>query len=185
MLRGERVADYKALIDALTREIKPSGVIEQLYVTDIACLVWEMIRLRRCKSAIINASYRSALEKVLARLSPEAGESIYFAQERAEELTLDWFSNNRGKKAVAKILAQFGLDESVIEAEAIRHCFRDLEIIEKLLTGLEARRDKALACIANYRVSFAQQLRESSVRLIEGDDVPRLQDASVVDVTGE
>jgi hypothetical protein len=61
----------------------------------------------------------------------------------------------------------------------------NLEIIEKLLTGLEARRDKALACIANYRVSFAQQLRESSVRLIEGDDVPRLQDASVVDVTGE
>jgi hypothetical protein len=157
VLRGERVADYKALLDALTREIKPSGVIEQLYVTHIACLVWEMIRLRRCKSAIINASYRPALENVLARVIKKPSELDCLARERAEQLTLDWFKDNDGKERVAKIRAQFGLDESVIEAEAIRHCFRDLEIIEKLLMGLEARRDKALACIADYRLASAQE----------------------------
>ena len=113
--------------------------------------------------------------------------SFISARDRAKRLALEWFTGPGGKEKVTEILAQVGLDESVIEAEAIRHCFRDLEIIEKLLMGLEARRDKALACIAHYRASFARQVRESSVRLIEceADDAPRLQDASVVDMPAE
>jgi hypothetical protein len=183
VLRGERLADYKALLDALTREIKPSGVIEQLYVTDISCFVWEIVRLRRCKTAIINASYRSALEDLLPKLTDG---SFISARDRAKRLALEWFTGPGGKEKITEILAQFGLDESVIEAEAIRQCFRDVEVIEKLLTGLEARRDKALACIAHYRASFAEQVRDSSLRLIEQetDKVPRVQEASVIDITG-
>jgi len=44
-----------------------------------------------------------------------------------------------------------------------------------MLTSLESRRDKALGCVAEYRASLAQQLWESTDRIIDGKDVLRLE----------
>ena len=38
----------------------------------------------------------------------------------------------------------FHLDESAIEAEAIRRSAADIELLDRLLASIEARRDKAL-----------------------------------------
>jgi hypothetical protein len=35
--------------DAFEQEINPRGIIEQMYVHDICAIVWEILRLRRCK----------------------------------------------------------------------------------------------------------------------------------------
>jgi hypothetical protein len=47
-----------------------------------------------------------------------------------------------------------------------------------MLTSLESRRNKALGCVAEYRVSLGQQLRESADRVIDGKGVLRLEDAA-------
>jgi hypothetical protein len=47
-----------------------------------------------------------------------------------------------------------------------------------MLTSLESRRDKALGCVAEYRASLAQQLWESTDRIIDGKDVLRLEHPS-------
>jgi hypothetical protein len=47
-----------------------------------------------------------------------------------------------------------------------------------MLTSLESRRNKALGCVAEYRASLAHQLRESADRIIDGNGVPRLEDAA-------
>jgi hypothetical protein len=44
------------LRDAFEREIKPRGIIEHMYVRDICSIVWEILRLWRCKTVIINAA---------------------------------------------------------------------------------------------------------------------------------
>src|SRR5262249_55774752 len=46
------------------------------------------------------------------------------------------------------------IDESAIEAEAVRRSSSDLELLDRMLTSLESRRDKALGCVAEYRVSL-------------------------------
>jgi len=74
--------------------------------------------------------------------------------------------------------SQFKLDESAIEAEAIRRSSSDLELLDRMLTSLESRRDKALGCVAEYRASLAQQLWESTDRIIDGKDVLRLEHPS-------
>lgn len=56
------------LRDGVERAIKPVGAIEENYVFDIACITWEMLRLRRCKKAIINAKCKSAVARVLIPL---------------------------------------------------------------------------------------------------------------------
>jgi len=47
-----------------------------------------------------------------------------------------------------------------------------------MLTSLESRRNKALACVAEYRASLAHQLRESADRILDGKDVLRLEHPS-------
>ena len=81
----------------------------------------------------------------------------------------------RGQEEVLELLAEFHLDEFAIEAEAIRSVFSQLEVLDKMLTLLESRRNKALRSIADYRNDFAKQVREVSNRVIEADPVIQLE----------
>ena len=53
LLITEAADEFDALRDAFEQEIKPRGIIEQMYVHDISAIVWEILRLRRCKVVII------------------------------------------------------------------------------------------------------------------------------------
>jgi hypothetical protein len=179
LLITESADEFDALRDAFEREIKPRGIIEQMYVYDTSAIVWEILRLRRCKVIIINSAFRSALEYLLVQLlKATPGKYGYEVEDKAKALAHAWFTDQEAKKQVSEMLARFDLDESAIEAEAIRRSSSDLELLDRMLTSLESRRNKALGCVAEYRVSLAQQLRESTDRVIDGKGVLRLEDAA-------
>src|SRR4029077_21021271 len=97
---------------------------------------------------------------------------------KAHALAHAWFTDQEAKKQVSETLSRFDLDESAIEAEAIRKSSSDLELLDRMLTSLETRRNKALCCVAEYRASLAHQLRENADRIIDGKGVLRLEDAA-------
>jgi hypothetical protein len=177
LLITESADEFDALRDAFEREIKPRGIIEQMYVHDISAIVWEILRLRRCKVIIINSAFRSALENLLVQLR-QPGQQDFQARDPARELAHAWFTDKEAKNQVSELLSRFDLDESAIEAEAIRKSSSDLELLDRMLASLETRRNKALGCVAEYRASLAHQLRESADRIIDGKDVLRLEDAA-------
>jgi len=180
LLITESADEFDALRNAFEQEIKPRGIIEQMYVHDICSIVWEILRLRRCKVVIINSAFRSALEGLLVNALRQPGQNDYDRQLRiqAEALTHAWFTDKEAKKEVSEILSKFELDESAIEAQAFRKLSSELELLDRMLTSLESRRDKALCCVAEYRVSLAHQLRESADRVIDGKGVLRLEGAA-------
>jgi hypothetical protein len=178
LLITESPDEFDALRDAFEREIKPRGIIEQMYVHDICSIVWEILRLRRCKVVIINSALRSALQSLLKQLLRQPGQYEYEVEDEAQTLAQSWFTDQESKKEVSELLSRFELDESAIEAEAIRKSSSELELLERMLTSLESRRDKALGCVAEYRASLAHQLRESADRIIDGKDVLRLEHPS-------
>jgi hypothetical protein len=177
LLITESADEFDALRDAFEREIKPRGIIEQMYVHDISAIVWEILRLRRCKVIIINSAFRSALENLLVQLR-QPGQQDFQARDPARELAHAWFTDKEAKNQVSELLSRFDLDESAIEAEAIRKSSSDLELLDGMLASLETRRNKALGCVAEYRASLAHQLRESADRIIDGKDVLRHEDAA-------
>jgi hypothetical protein len=178
LLITESADEFDALRDAFEREIKPRGIIEQMYVHDISAIVWEILRLRRCKVIIINSAFRSALQNLLRQVLRQPGQFEYEAEDEVQTLAQSWFSDQEAKKQVSEILSQFDLDESAIEAEAIRRSSADLELLDRMLTSLESRRNKALGCVAEYRASLAQQLRDSADRIIDAKGILRLEDAA-------
>jgi hypothetical protein len=178
LLITESADEFDALRDAFEQEIKPRGVIEQMYVHDICAIVWEILRLRRCKVVIINSAFRSALQDLLTQLLKQPGQHSWDVEDEAEALAQTWFTDQEAKKQVSEILSRFNLDESAIEAEAIRKSSADLELLDRMLTSLESRRNKALGCIAEYRASLAHQLLERADRIIDGKDVLQLEHPS-------
>ena len=178
LLITESADEFDALRDAFEREIKPRGIIEQMYVVDICAIVWEILRLRRCKVIIINSAFRRALENLLEQLLRQANEDPFEVEDEAQALARSWFTDQEAKKQVSDLLSRFDLDESAIEAEAIRRSFSDLELLDRMLTSLESRRNKALGTVAEYRASLGQQLRESADRIVNAKGVLRLEDAA-------
>jgi hypothetical protein len=122
------MADFEALHQALSREIEPRGIVEEMYVHEIACVTWEIVRLRRCKTNLLDCY----------------------------------------------------LGEPPSEAGLFLGGFARVDLLDKMLLALEARRDKSLVFIGQYRASLAQQLRESASRIIEMQttNVPLVEDAS-------
>ena len=112
------------------------------------------------------------------QLLKQPGQYEYEVEDEAQALAQSWFTDQEAKKQVSETLSRFDLDESAIEAEAIRRSSSDLELLDRMLTSLESRRNKALGCVAEYRASLAHQLRESADRIIDGKGVLRLEDAS-------
>ena len=178
LLITESADEFDALRDAFEREIKPRGIIEQMYVHDVSAIVWEILRLRRCKVVIINSAFRSALEDLLVQLLKGPGQYDNEVEDEAEALAHAWFTDQEAKKQVSETLSRFDLDESAIEAEAIRRSSSDLELLDRMLTSLETRRNKAFGCVAEYRASLAHQLRESADRIIDGKGTLRLEHPS-------
>jgi hypothetical protein len=168
LLITESKDEFDLLHDSLNAEVKPRGIIEQIYVEDIAHHVWEILRLRRSKAAIVNLAFRAALKEVIKQLLIKPGNLIFHVEEESKKLAYEWFSDPDVKQQIAGMLRDFNLDETAIEAEAFRKSTGDLEQIDRLMASAEARRDKALMCIAQFRGDFGVLLRESSNRLVDG-----------------
>jgi hypothetical protein len=176
LLITESADEFASLRAELEQEIKPKGTIERIYLDDLAAIIWEMQRLRRCKTNIINSAFREALRKLLRHLLTEGNyQDQIVSNRRADDLAQDWFNSKGVKKEVLDILRQFHLDEAAIEAEAINQSLSDLELLDNMLASLRSRLDRTLRCVAEYRHSFAKQLQQSSDRLIGRKDVMRLE----------
>jgi hypothetical protein len=167
LLLTESKEDYQALQKNLEHEILPRNFVEGMYVADIVALTWEILRLRRCKAGIINAAFGRALQILL---EPYFG---IFDTDGAKNLAQRWFTDPRARKEVAEILRKVRLDEFAVEAEGVRLSLSDLELVDRMMSAFESRRNKALRNIEDYRVGFAKQVRDGSDRVLKGK-VPAL-----------
>jgi hypothetical protein len=190
LLITESADEFAALRAELEAEIKPSGIVERLYVDDFAVIIWETQRLRRCKTAIINRAFRPALHSLILKVITPRPEPVSLTlmrvdisvppeevarQRKADDLTDAWFTDDKAKQQVAALLQKFNFDLIDVEASAIKDVSAELEVLDRMLTSLESRRNRTLACIAAYRQSLAQQLRQSSDQMLERNGVRRLE----------
>jgi hypothetical protein len=170
VLITEREEEFDELYAALTQELAPRGIVEKLYVADIANLVWEKRRLRRSKTAILDMASQRAVQEILCR--PELAS---VDRHWAEKASAVWLSHAGVREDIIEYLEASGLDESAIEAETMRRVASDLEMLDRMMALLETRFEKMLRAIADYRESFANQVRMASNRLIEATPVIELE----------
>jgi hypothetical protein len=175
VLINESADEFASMCEQVNQEIKPAGFIERIYADDVIALTWDILRLRRCKTGIINGAFLAALRGILEQLLWRRDFDGYDDHEKtADILARGWFGNKKAKAQVATLLRKFGLDEGAIEAEAIRSRAEDLERIDRMLALAEVRRGKALHCLADHRQSRAKQVKQSTDQILDNDEVPQL-----------
>src|SRR5882724_10029447 len=68
LIAGEDTAAYDDLMARLSGTLKPSDVLEEIWVRDVVDLVWEVFRLRRLKAHLMRAGAYEGMAQVLKPL---------------------------------------------------------------------------------------------------------------------
>jgi hypothetical protein len=175
LLITESSADFEKMRNEFYEEIQPQGEMERRYVDDVCHLTWKTLRLRRWEAGIINGALREALSGILRQLlSRDAFPEVPMRLLMAERLARGWLDDEDAKAEVIKLLQQFGLDESAIEAEAFRLRAEDLEGCNRMQADAESRLQKTLRMIGKLRKTFGTRLRQSSERILDNGQAPTL-----------
>jgi hypothetical protein len=155
LLEGEDANVYDALRSQINAAVQPNDAIEELWVRDIVDLLWESIRLRRLKAALMRANTHEGLAKLLAPLAPNLFER--------NELVRAWFRRDReARQEVARLLEAADLGEATIAAQTLAAKLDTFERIDRLIAQTEARRNATLREVERRRESLARRLRDAS-----------------------
>ena len=68
LLPGEDTDHYQLIRDAVIREIDPQTAIEWLFVGDLVELSWDILRYRRLRQKVLEASRELSIQAMLERI---------------------------------------------------------------------------------------------------------------------
>ncbi|MBL0405040.1 hypothetical protein JKG68_13770 [Microvirga aerilata] len=143
---GESAQDYDTLLIKVTAAIKPTDVIEAMWVRDITDLMWEGERLRRLKNGLLRRRAQEELEDVL--------EGIEGANVIDGIPSIAACYSKGHKPAVTHIkgiFAEHDLDDNEMTARAFAFHFASVERIERMIAGVNTRRDRVIGELDRYR----------------------------------
>jgi hypothetical protein len=171
LLSTESAKDFEARRSDFRGVLNPQNVIEDMYVDNIASQQWEMERLNRIKTAILNLNLRNGLYDVFVEKLGEWDEG----QETVEYLD-NWFTDDEIKKQLLNILAEYGLEVSAIEAAAFLRSAPEWVTIDQLLAAAESARDRALRQFILCREILCQKGQN---KVIDATLAPRIASSKV------
>ena len=129
---------------------------------DIVDLVWEILRLRRLKVALLSSSVGRGLEK------------LYYDRDEIlgiRSLIARWLAREPAAvKEVEQFLKDHGLTMDAVIAHSLVACLDEIERIDIAISRAEARRNAAQREIERRRSVFGQTLQRT-VQQIEHDAV--------------
>ena len=173
ILKGEDAELYDLLLAQVSSGVKPSDIIEEMWVRDIVFLSWEISRWRRVKASLLEEAATYGLRVTLA---PIVG--LDKNSEWMDWLIETWVKQKPSAiKRVNKLLKSAGLTFDSVIARALTHKFDGIERIDHWITIAEGRRNAILREIDRRRSVFAQRLRD---RMQEVEDA----EFEVVDSNG-
>ena len=96
----------------------------------------------------------------------------YQRDKAAEDLARRWFVDDEAKAEVAERLAQLGLDEGAVEAEAYRLRAKEILGLDLMIASKAKSRDDALRFIGKLRKNLGDRLRQTRAEQLEEDPPP-------------
>ena len=178
LLKGEDPDKYNALVETVAGSVEPADIFERAYVRTIVNLIWEANRYRRFIADTLVAAEQEALERLLRHLLYGRDTPFIFDGDDPDN-TLSIKSQALSRLYVLKrqaaveqvdaLLASAGIDWEVVKAEAFSLRLREIESLNRMIAGAEARMKTTLREIERHRKGFGKELRRTIAQL---DDQP-------------
>jgi hypothetical protein len=142
LIAGEDRLQYEAMRDRISAAVGPLNFLEEMWVNDVA--FWETQRWRRLRAALLQAAARECIYKFFSHLPDYSW------------LAVNWAS--REPAVVAEVdaaLAADGLTRDAVMAQALALKIDEVERIDRMVAGAEARLNVALREIYRHRATLA------------------------------
>jgi hypothetical protein len=125
LLEGEDSNAYDELLARISTAVKPTDIIEDIWVREVTDLTWEALRLRRLKTALLSASAHIGLDLILKPLLDDAVVHLVEAWARGEQAAIQRVKDilNSANLSMDAVIAQTGGMGSII-AECGRYSRR-------------------------------------------------------------
>ena len=194
ILKGEDSEAYDALYTSISMDVKPTDFIEEIWIWDVACLTWEILRYRKIKETWLGAVKSDALERELEYILDQKGEIDWNQLSESEQADLvrevrenppkslprekklvkKWASGDaNAMKEVNKLLSWDNETLDTVEARAFVRQLDKIEALQGLIATLEGRRNAILREIDRHRAVFAELLRTKLHNVeVEGEFEP-------------
>lgn len=160
LLQGENRADFDKLLERLARDEKPTDTMEHAWVWDVAVFTWEISRYRRSIAGLCAVNRVLALKVVLAPLYGDGDPALFgrWAERDPDAI-----------KYVDTLLQRAGLTMEDVTAQTLAVKINDIERLDRIVMGLEARRITVLREILRRRAELGNALRKSVEEIEEGE----------------
>ena len=188
LLQSENAADYDDLLARVSGHLKPSDVLEDIWVREIVDLIWENLRWRRDLARCLDAALPKVLEEIIQPLvldqAPTTTRGTSFmslidaareAQTGYHDLVRRWTQSDPDAiKRVDELLASVNLSIDHVQSQVTVRELANIERFNRLIGSTAWRRDALLREIERHRdrASFAQKLRS---------EIEKIQDAELVE----
>jgi hypothetical protein len=169
ILSGEDSGAYEALHDQIRTAVTPKDVLEEIWVRDVADLVWEALRLRRLKATLFSTQAHRGLGELLKPLVD---------YNDRHHLVESWARREAsGVAKVNAILKKAKLNDEAITAETFAISAETFEKIDRLITQVEVRRNAMLREIDRHRDALGQRLRDATLNLLPDGEFKEIENA--------
>jgi hypothetical protein len=175
LIEGEDIAAYRKLLAEVSATVKPTDVLEEIWVHDIVDLVWEIWRLRRLKTNLLAATAHKGLQTVLEPLLDGLIDPEFQPGEATLDLVQSWIARKPSAiRRADRILAAAGLTMHAVMALTLSHNIDAIERIDRMIALAEARRSHILEEVARHRATLGYELGRT-VQQIDCDELRMIE----------
>jgi hypothetical protein len=142
LLPGEDRRDFEAIRQMMIDDIQPETNLEWLWIFDFVELSWEILRYRRLKQKVLQASRTSAIESVLQRLDGAGMPDHAMQNMRLQTLrnAAEWSDEPTAAGEIEARLERHGFDVVAINAEVFIQARDAFAMFDNLMHSAQSRR---------------------------------------------
>ncbi len=149
---GENETDWTSLCNGLADALRPATAVDWLRLRDVACGVWESLRMQRYRDCLLRLERSRAASELLTSLLAEKIDDPSTRERAARSIVRGWIAGRPAeKREMAQALAAAGVDEQTIVAGAFMSQLETHERLERLRRRAEDARDAALGSLGAPR----------------------------------
>jgi hypothetical protein len=162
LCHGERREDYERLWGQLRQHIRPTTIIEEMLVRNLADLTWEIRRGRSIQAGLMDVASGVGLHRIMEVIAPAQPNGL-----AAKAVAGDFES----KKAVTELLKRAGLGPNALKAEGFVSRLTAFDRLDLILTRLEVRQNAVLKELDRHRDVLGRRAREA-MDIVDIEPVP-------------
>jgi hypothetical protein len=136
LIKGEDKQRYCRLLAAVTHEIKPKTLFDEVLVRDMTDKLWEQQRSKQNVAALVTSTFIEALACLLrVAMPPQISMS-----DPALEIARDCYSGHTNSDKMEEIttyLEHLGITQEHIRAKAMQLCGGDVAMFNRMSTSCE------------------------------------------------